>query len=67
MKKRMVSLLLAAAMAGTLAGCGGGAGADTAAAGSDTAAAGSEAGSTAPSQDAGAAAGQTVVKWAMWD
>ncbi|MDO4268175.1 MAG: sugar ABC transporter substrate-binding protein [Eubacteriales bacterium] len=64
MKKRLISLSLVTAMAGSLAACGGGAATDTTAApaGDTTAAASSEAESTVA-----AAEGQTVLKWAMWD
>ena len=67
MKKRLMSLMLAAVMAGTLAGCGGGAGTDTTSA-DNTAAEGTQAGSTEGTQaGTSAASGQTVIKWAMWD
>lgn len=64
MKKRVVSLALAAAMVGSLTACGGGTpSADTTAAGgaSDTTAA------AASDTTVAAAEGQTVLKWAIWD
>ena len=67
MKKRLMSLMLAAVMVGTLAGCGGGAGTDTTSA-DNVAAEGTQAGSTEGTQaGTSAASGQTVIKWAMWD
>ena len=66
MKKRIVSLTLAAAMAGSLAACGGNTTAET------TAARVADAGTTAEAaaegaEEAAPADGQTVLKWAMWD
>ena len=66
MKKRIVSLTLVAAMAGSLAACGGNTTAET------TAAPAADAGTTAEAaaegtEEAAPADGQTVLKWAMWD
>ncbi len=66
MKKRIVSLTLAAVMAGSLAACGGNTTAET------TAAPAADAGTTAEAaaeeaEEAAPADGQTVLKWAMWD
>lgn len=62
MKKRLLSAVLAAVMAGSLAACGGGASAPTA---GDTGAAGTTADSAAA--DTAAAGDQITLKWAMWD
>lgn len=65
-KRRITSLVLAAAMTASLAGCGGGATTDTTAApGSSAAPAATTAGEAAA--DTTAAAGQTTLKWALWD
>ena len=67
MKKRLLSLALAAVMAGSLTACGGGA---SAPAGGDTSAAGTTAGGaadTSAAADTGAAGDQITMKWAMWD
>lgn len=66
MKKRFVSLALAAAMAGSLTACGGGSSAPetTAAAGGESQAA--EA-ATAAQETVTAAEGQTILKWSIWD
>ncbi len=64
MKKRFISLALAAAMAGSLTACGGGGStADTAAAGGENQAA--EA--TTAQETVTAAEGQTILKWSIWD
>ncbi|MBS6952959.1 MAG: sugar ABC transporter substrate-binding protein [Enterocloster asparagiformis] len=62
MKKRLLSAVLAAVMAGSLAACGGAASAPTA---GDTGAAGTTADSAAA--DTAAAGDQITLKWAMWD
>ncbi len=66
MKKRLLSAVLAAVMAGSLAACGGAASTPTA---GDTGAAGTTAGTTADSAaaDTSAAGDQITLKWAMWD
>lgn len=69
MKKRLLSLALAASMAGSLMACGGSAtttATTTAAAGGDTTAATTAAQDTTTAQ-APAADGQTVLKWSVWD
>ena len=66
MKKRLLSLALAAVMAGSLTACGGA----STPAGGDTSAAGTTAGSaadTSAAADTGAAGDQITMKWAMWD
>lgn len=63
MKKQMVSLVLAAAMAGTLVGCGGGNSGNSGGGSTD---AGSSA-ATSASETVAAADGQTVLKWSIWD
>ncbi|MDO5415652.1 MAG: sugar ABC transporter substrate-binding protein [Lachnospiraceae bacterium] len=70
MKKRLVSLALAAAMAGTLAGCGGGSAETTAAPETTKAAEAAEttaAAETKAEETTAAAAGQTTLKWSIWD
>ncbi|MCD7907484.1 MAG: sugar ABC transporter substrate-binding protein [Clostridium sp.] len=66
MKKRLLSAVMAAVMAGSLAACGGAASTPTA---GDTGAAGTTAGTTADSAaaDTSAAGDQITLKWAMWD
>lgn len=63
MKKQMVSLVLAAAMAGTLVGCGG---SNSGNSGGGSTDAGSSA-ATSASETVAAADGQTVLKWSIWD
>ena len=69
-KKQWFSIMLAAVMAGSLAGCGGqtdsgSTGQESTAAGST--AAGTAAESSAQQTSAAAADGQTVLKWSIWD
>ena len=61
-KRRLVSLVTAAAMVSGLAACGGGGGSN------ETAAAGGAAPSgTTAAESVEAAEGQTVLKWSIWD
>lgn len=70
-KKSLLSLILAASMAGSLAACGGGtqapASGDTSAAASGKAADTTTADTKAAEEKTEAAAGQTVLKWSIWD
>lgn len=70
MKKRLLSMVLAVAMAGSLAGCGGGGSNETAGGAADnTTAAQTQAGAseTKAQETVAAADGQTVLKWSIWD
>ena len=71
MKKRIVSLALVAAMAGSLVACGGGSSDTATAAAGDTAAEAADTtaaeGDTEAAEDTAAAEGQTVLKWSIWD
>ncbi len=67
MKKRVASLMLAAAMAGSLTACQGAGASDTTAAGGSAADTSAEASSEGGDTTQAAAEGQTVLKWAMWD
>lgn len=60
-KRRLLSMVLAVSMVGSLAACGGGASTETEAAAQPAAE------GTSAAETAGAADGQTVLKWAMWD
>ena len=64
-KKRLISLMMAAAMAGSLVACGKGGNTDSGTA--TTAAAGGDNGSTTAAETVAAAEGQTVMKWSIWD
>lgn len=67
-KRQLISLAMAAVMTASLAGCGGGSTATTAA-GEATTAGGTatEAATTAAGTTAAPAAGATTLKWALWD
>lgn len=64
-KRRLVSLVMATVLTGTLAACGGGSddGKATAAAGGS----GDHAAATTAAETVAAAEGQTVLKWSIWD
>lgn len=69
-KKRLASLLTVAAMAGSLAACGGNSGGNNgggAAGGAGGAAQGADGGATTAAETVVAAEGQTVLKWSIWD
>lgn len=67
-KRQLISLVMAAAMTASLAGCGGGSTATTAAGEATTAGgAATEAATTAAGTTAAPAAGTTTMKWALWD
>lgn len=68
-KTRLVSLMLAAAMAGSLTGCGGGGAADggSTEATTQAQAGGASTEATTAAETVEAAEGQTVLKWSIWD